>query len=270
MASAVVTQSAYPTCGQVMNRARAYVNDSYRGGAGRILTNQASLSVECLNGAFEELSDKIGNNGGITLIKDNVILTPIPALPQPDPAVQIQITYNGFFNGVEMLSGPVLPSDCRAPLKLWERQFGSGLPFVPMTQPMEGLPSAFQGQWLRFWEYRQDAICLCGSTITEELRLRYETRFPVIAPDSPDDDWQNTEIDILSSVNALATIVAYNYARARGSPGAAIMQADAEKMMRYIVRRYTRRAQAIPYHRKPYETGGSSGGNGNWGTNLPF
>lgn len=253
------SQSAFPTALDVLNRARAMVNDSYRGGKGRILTDQQPFSVEYLNAALEELSDKIGNNGVISLTADNFILSPITALPGPDPAIQTFVSYEGFFNGTEMVSLPKLPSDLVAIQKVWERQVGSGLPFQPMTQPMEGLSSILQGPWLSEWEYRQDRLYMRGSTINEELRLRYELRqVPISADDAA--DLGNVQIGILASVNALATLVAYNYARARGAVAATQMQADAEKMMRYIVRRYTRRAQGVYYNRKAYGQSGDRRG----------
>ena len=265
MAPAITPSVAYPTAEQVMNRARAYANDSYRQGKGRILTDTASFSIEYLNGALEELQDKISNNGSITLIKDNIILGPITPV-SGQPATQIYIGYDGFFDGTKIQPLPVLPSDLRAPMKLWERQVGSNLPFREMRQPQEGLPSCFQQPWLGLWEYRQDRIYFTGSTITEEVRVRYESRLLSLAAD---DDFANTEIQILSSVNALAVLVVYHYAVARGAAAAQIMAADAEKQMRYIVRRYTRRAQSVPYHRKPYGDQGN-GVNGSWGSGLPW
>ena len=267
---AVGPQNPYPTAAQVMNRARAFVNDAFRGGAGRILTNQAPFTTEYLNSALEELQDKISNNGVITLIRDNVILTPITALATVDPSVQIQVAYNGFYNGSEWVTSPMLPADVRAVQKVWERQTGSGQPFRPMTQSQEGLPSVYQTSWLNRWEYREDAICMVGSTVTEDLRIRYESRFQSIPADSSEDNWQDTEIAILSSVNALATIVAYNYARARGAAQAQVMQADSDRQMRYIVRRYTRRAQSVPYRRQPYGANGGKDGSGLYYSNLPY
>lgn len=137
-----------------------------------------------------------------------------------------------------------------------------------MTQPMEGLQSRDQGQFFGQWEWRTDRLYLVGSTVEEELRLRIETRSPVLSADA---DLSQTQIVILSSVNALATYVAYVYARARGAQAAAVMQADADRQSRYILRRYTRQAQAIKYHRKAY--GGQAGnpGNGIWGNSaFPF
>lgn len=254
-----VTQTPYPTVGQIMNLARAYVNDAFRGGQGRILTNQAPFTVQYLNGALGHLQDKIGNNA-ITLIKDNVILTPITQLPGPNPATQIYISFQGFFNGTIMVPQPVLPSDCRTVLEVWERQTGSGLQFVPMTQPMYGLPSTFQTNALQIWEWRQDRINMLGSMITEDIRIRYESRLPFIAPDSSEDDWNNTQINILSSENAMAHIVAYFYARARGAQAAASLKQDADEYIHDIVNRYVRRDQATPFHREPYGGGRNNGG----------
>lgn len=260
----IQTQTAYPNAQQVMNRARAFVNDAFRGGAGRILTDQAPFTTEYLNAALEELQDKISTNGVITLIQDNIILSPITPVTGSNPAQKLFIGYNGFFNGTNMVSLPRLPSNLITIDKVWERQTGSGLPFKEMTQPMEGLPSILQGPWLNVWEYRQDAIYLTGSTIAEDLRVRGQIRFvPVSAEDN--DDFANVEINILASVNALATLVAYNYARARGAAAAQQMQADAEKMMRYIVRRYTRRAQGVYYNRRGYGESGDRRG-----VNLPY
>jgi hypothetical protein len=270
---AVLPQQPYPTAGAVMNRARSFVNDSYLGGKGRILTNLAPFTAEYLNSALEELQDRIRNNGVITLTKDNVIVSPILALAQPDPSQQILLAYTGLYVNGGWQKQPVLPGDLVSIERVWERQTGSGLPFVHMTQPMEGLPSIYQGPHLRFWEYRQDGIAMVGSTVTADLRLRYQMQFGSIAPDvvSPtgNDSWNNIEIGILCSVNALATIVAYVYARARGAQGAPIMSADAEKHIRLIINRYIRRAQSIHYNRKSYGESASNAGNSRSG-NLPY
>ena len=268
----VLPAAHYPTVSAVMNRARSFVNDSYQGGAGRILTNFAAFTVEYLNSALEELQERIRNNGVITLTRDNVIVGPIPPLAEPDPAQQINLAYTGLYVNGSWLATPTLPADLVAIEKVWERQVGSGVPFAPMTQPMEGLQSLYQGPWLRFWEYRQDMIVMPGSTTTEELRLRYTAVLPIIGKDlvSPDGDesWTTTSINILSSVNALATIVAYNYARARGAQQAQVMQADAEKFMRLIINKYVRRAQSVRYYRKPY--GENQNQMSRTGNNLPY
>lgn len=243
----------YATAEAVANRARAFVNDSYRGGAGRILTDSSSFLIEYLNAALEELQSKLRNNGVITFLRDNFIMSPILPLANPDPSVQQFISYEGYFDGTTMHDLPTLPDDMLMPQKLWERQTGSGLSFAEMNQPMEGLPSIMQGPFLGVWEYRQDRIYLIGSTSTEDLRLRYVAQ---VTPLTADDDLANTQIQILASVNALAKLTAYHYALARGAQAATVMQTDADRYTRLIVRQYTRRAMSVRYNRRPYGDSG--------------
>ena len=253
----------YPNAEQVMNRARAFVNDAFQGGAGRILTDKNPFTVQFLNSALEFLQDRIRNRGVITLEYDNVILTPITPPPVLQPGIQQQVAYNGFFNGVSWVPQPALPANCVSVLEVWERQTGSGLPFQPMKQ-LRPLPDRYQGPWLVNWEYRQDRIILLGSTVSEDLRIRFQAQLGEIAPATAKNPLSNVSIGILCSVNALATLVAYTYARALGAPAAQTMQQDAEVLVRLITNRYTRQNQHVQYRRRGF-------GNRNIGrVNLPW
>lgn len=244
----VVQQTNYPSALDVMNRARALVNDAYQAGAGRILTDAAPFTIEFLNSAIEELQDDLGNNGVITLIVDNVLLTPITPVITPDPSVQVSISFDGYFNGTSMTATPALPSDCVAVLQLWERVTGTQ-GFLPMAEPQGPLCPQMQTAYQGHWEYRGDAIWMPGSTQTEDIRIRYESRFTPIGKGT---ELDTVQVNILASTNALATLVAYNYARARGAAQAQMMKADAEEQKRKIINRYTRRGQGKPCHRQPY------------------
>jgi hypothetical protein len=256
----ITPQTPYPTVEQVANRLRAYVNDTFNDGAGRLLTDTNPVTVQIINGALEELEDKIGNNQVITLTVDNYIATPILPVQQQNPQTQVTLAYTGYFDGTVWWPTPVLPGDCISVEKVWEMQTGSNVGFQEMRQCQEGLPSCLQGPWLNLWEYRQDSIYMPGSTITEDLRLRYTTRFLPIAPPSPTNVWSDITINILASVNSLATVAGYLYARGRGGQAAATMVADGLRMMNYITNRYIRRAQHISYGRQSY--GDSSSGDG--------
>lgn len=238
-----------------MNRARAIVNDAYKQGQGLILTNTAPFTTEFLNAALEELQDRMGNAAAeIVLTWDNIILTPI--LPVAiNPATQIFISYEGFFDGTTMHESPSLPTNIISVKKLEERITGSDLPFLDMGQPMENLPSVNQSAYLNYWEYRGDRIYMIGSTSTEDLRLRGEIRqMPIAAADAP--TLNNVQISILASINAMACIVAWHYAKARGAKAAQIMQSEKEYFIKQIRRRYSRRAQGIQYQRRFYGQGG--------------
>ena len=248
----VAPVTSYPTVEAVMLRARAYVNDAYNGNQGRILTDVAPFSIEYLNGALENLQDELRDYEAVTLIRDNYIMSPITAIANVDPSVQINVSFTGFYNGVSQVALPTLPSDMLVPLFLWERITGSNLPFTEMEQPQGGLPSYYQGQSLRFWEWRSDAIWMMGSQSTEDLRLRYQAQLLPLAPSSPTNPFSNVSIVIQASVEALAHLVAYRYARARGSQMGMIFKQDADSAMRSIMNRYVLQSQGIRHERIPY------------------
>lgn len=272
---AVLPAAPYPTVAQVMNRARALVNDAYQAGAGRILTNKAPFSVEYLNSALEEVQERIRNNGVITLTRDNVLVGPLPPLAASDPNQQTSLAYTGFYVNGTWLPNPKLPSDLVAIERVWEQQTGSGIPFSPMTQPMEGLPSVYQGPFNRMFEYRGDAIWMPGALSLITLRLRYTAVLPIIGPDlvdpqTQDESWATTSINILSTTNVLAQLVAARYVEARnpGSPGAQTAAANGEKYMRLITNKYTRMKQRTRYNRRAY--GDTQNQNSRTTNNLPY
>jgi hypothetical protein len=235
-----------------MNRARAYINDAYQGGAGRILTDTAPFTIEYLNGALEYLQDELRDYDSITLVRDNYIMTPITPVVNVDPSVQINVSFTGFYDGTIQHALPTLPSDMLVPLQLWERQNGSGLPFSLMFQPQNGLCSDYQGQLLYNWEWRNDAIWMLGSTSIEDLRLRYQAQLLPLAASSPTNNFANVSIVIQASTEAMAHLVAYRYARARGAQMAQLFKADADDALRSIMNRYVKQDQGIRHERQPY------------------
>jgi hypothetical protein len=255
---------AYPKVEAVMKRARSYVNDAFNNGAGRILTDKAPFTVEYLNGALEELQDTMRDYGAVTLIRDNYIMTPITPVVKIDSEVQINVSFTGFFDGKLQHALPALPADCLVPITLYERETGSGNDFNPMEQIQNNLPSASQCQSLGIWEWRggqgADAIWMIGATTTRDLRLRYQGQLVPIAPNTQIEtngefapSWDNTQISIQASVEALANLVAYRYARARGPAEAQVFKADAASAIHSILNRYVKQSQGIRYERQPYD-----------------
>ena len=243
-----------------MNRARAYVNDAFNAGAGRILTDQAPFTVEYLNGALENLQDRLRDYGAITLIRDNYIMTPITPVVAINPVVQVNVSFTGYFDGTTQHDNPKLPADLLVPMFLWERETGSNNDFGAMYQPQGGLPSSSQCQYLGVWDWRGgqagDAIWMIGATTSRDLRLRYQGQLVPIAAASAENLWSNVQIAIQASVEALAHLVAYSYARARGAQAAAIMQADADRAIHSILNRYVKQSQGQRFERQPYNRDG--------------
>jgi hypothetical protein len=238
------------------------VNDSFNAGAGRILKDNAPFSVEYLNGALEELQDELRDYGAVTLIRDNYIMSPITPVVAQDPAVQINVSYTGFFDGTTQRSLPKLPADMIVPLDLWERETGSGNNFGLMYTPQGGLPSSWQCQYLGVWEWRGgqagDAIWMVGATTSRDLRLRYQAQLLPISPSTTENPWTNIQVSVLASIEAMAHLVAYRYARARGPEAAAVMKADGEMALYSIKNRYVKESQGTRFERTPYNRDGGA------------
>lgn len=249
MPSPSVTVSVYPTGEAVMNLARAFINDSFRGGAGRILTDAASFTIPYLNSAQRKLQDYLAVNGVSSFVKDNYKMLNIPAVVEADASVQCTIDWQGYFNGTQMYKNPILPQDMLVPLDLRERQTGSGQQFKPMKTPQDGLPSRKQTGVFGVWEWRNDKIALIGATMNRDLQLRYEARLPLINTGA---NLSEAKIMIRDSTDALAWQVAYLFANARGSQQAPMLAANFDSQAAYIVTRYSRRDQRIQYRRKSF------------------
>jgi len=252
----------------IMDLVRSIVNDAQAGatdtpGEGQIITDNPAISPftqPFLNSSIRELYRELRNVGQPTLIKDNILLTGITPFNSPtngpgglDPAVQVSIGFEGYFDGVEINSNIILPSDVIVIERVWERQSGTNDKFIPMGQAQFGLPSRFQTPRFREWEWRQDKIWMVGSTVTNDLRLRYWCALPQFF--SPTLDLSATFVPIIDCTDAVAYKTAYKYATMLGMPGAAGLNELAKEQMFQLKQQHVRRSQAIDYHRPPYGQG---------------
>lgn len=259
----------------IMDLVRALVNDSQPGatgtpGEGQILTDNPTISPftqPFLNSSIRELYRELRNVGQPTLLKDNVIisgLTPINSPTNgpggPDPAVQVYLGFNGYFDGVTINSNLLLPGDVLYMDRVWERQNGTNNVFVPMTQPQFGLCSRPQGPVLGEWEWRNDNIWMIGATETRDLRLRYWCALPQFFSSTL--DFASTYVPILDCVDAVAYKTAVKYARMLGAPGLDDLKMEAKEQMQQLKNATVRRAQGVNYMRIPYGSNNSSGNDG--------
>jgi hypothetical protein len=265
-------QSLFPTIESVMDLARSIVNDMFPGIGGqngRVLTDDAPFTIPYLNSAFRTLQRKLRNEGVTFETKDNVILFNLAPVVTPDPSVQVFVGFNGYNNGTQSFAQPQLPFDCLQLYKVWERTTGSNQPFVPMDQPQNGLPSVFQGNTLSYWEFRSYAIYMFGSILPKDLRLRYKAGQPPI--NVPPASFATTKVNILDSEDALAQIVARQYALARGAADVKALDDMIADTINDMVEEYVRRQQTVNYRRQPYggdawDDEGSGLGQTTWGS----
>jgi|HubBroStandDraft_4_1064222.scaffolds.fasta_scaffold00050_2 hypothetical protein len=248
-----VTTAVYPSVESILTLARATVNDMLRTSAGQILTDVAPFSIEYVNAAVDHVQETLANNGISTQIVDNVILTPIPPTPNLDPDCQIFFGYQGYFDGSVMHATPALPPDLIVPLKIWQRQTGSAQQFSLMNPAKDGLRSAQPGSVFGEWEWRQGAIYMVGCTTTQDIRIRYEQSLGDISSSA---NFSTTYIQIPRSKRAIAYLVAYGYAFARGSPQAPAVLTMAEDAINGIINRQIRMDQRNPIRPRGYRSGG--------------
>lgn len=248
-----VATSSYPIAENVLQLARAGVNDMLRSVSGTILTDTAPFTAVYLNAAIRRVQRELANNGITSNLRDNVIISGLTPAAVSDPSVQVFVSQLGYFDGAQLNANIVLPADLVFPLELWERQTGSGAQFQYMPQPQEGLTSRIPGSYFGQWEWREDQINMTGSTITEDLRIRYEASLPRITAGS---DFTKTVIAIRDGEDALAAAIVLQYSRTRGSALHAESKTWFDEEMFQLVNRYVRRDQRISYRPRGYRAGG--------------
>lgn len=247
----------FPTVNDVLNRARAITNDAARTIAGNLLANSQPYTFEDFSKAYEDLQFELANHGYEDMIFDVVI----PALPAcnatvaTDPGVQLYMSYTQFFDGVNTTNTPVLPNDMMIPLRMWERQNGTLQNFYQVNPVNDGLPSITRTNNLRYWDWINNTIYFVGANQIQDIRLRYVRRLPAI-------DNASSVIQIPDAKNAIANLVAYTFAKSRGSQLADSFKADATQDIERIVARTARKKQRGSHRRIGYGHKQSSGLNG--------
>ena len=256
-----VQQSGFPTVDEVMQLVRSIVNDTFpglSGAQGRIFTNDAPFTIPYLNSALRNIQRRLRNEGVTFPIKDGVILASIPPVVKADPGVFINIGFNGTNNGTTTSATPALPGDCMQVQVVRQRLTGSNLQFTPMAQAQQGLPSAYQNNWLGLWEWRGYAIWLNGSLQSQDIMIRYLSGQPPI--NAPAASFATTSINILDCQDAVANLMAGMYGSSRGAGDAQLAKvaADAEQAIDEMAAEYIRRQQNVNYQRVSYQGGGSN------------
>jgi hypothetical protein len=246
-----VQSGVYPSANDVMDLARAMINDMLRSTRGSILTNTAPFTAVYLNSGIRKTQRYLANNGMPSQIKDGVVITLTPAATS-DPSVQMFVSSTGYFNGSVILAQPVLPSDMILPLRLWERQNGSNGDFIAMEPAKNGLPSQQPGQYFGSWEWRDDNINLPGCVNTQDLRLRYEQSLATISPTA---DFANTLIPIRDGHEALALAVVYRRAVAVGAPQRTEIDAEWKSECDMLISRQSRKDEQTVFRPGGYRAG---------------
>src|SRR5271168_2676338 len=123
MPTPLLNVTSFPTLQTITNLVRSDVRDDMAGatgtvGEGQILIDNITVSVTManfFNSAVRELSRQLRLQNAPMLVIDNYIIENIPPLNGPqglavaDPAVQVAIGTNGYFDGSEWHASYCLP-----------------------------------------------------------------------------------------------------------------------------------------------------------------
>jgi hypothetical protein len=182
------------------------------------------LNAACLD-AFAELR----NVGSPELLLDNWIVSGIPALTQPDPAVQVALSYAGFFDGFQWHPQFKLPIGMSRILAANQRITNSNQDFGPLERLPAGIPGAQQGLLMSGYEMRQGAMWMGGCLSILDIRIRCRITFPpFLSTAASTINFSTAYVPILDSLNAIADKMLVRYAR-RFAPELLPVAKDAEQ-----------------------------------------
>ena len=259
MGNPIIGTTNYPSMQTICNLARSVVQDDMAGatgtvGEGQVLVDNLAISVtlgNLFNSALRWLTREMRISENPTLIRDNYILLNMPVVngPQgsavPDPTVQVNLFFQGFFDGTQWWPNWVLPQDCIKVDEVQERQTNSNGAFFPMSQPGRSLAGINQGVLNGEWEWRQDGIWMRGTTQNADLRLRYQMRLPDIY--QPSVDLNYTYVPVMQCEEAMAFRIAYLFAQRQGSAMLPEIKANMMAAMSALTNEDIKRAQGADY-----------------------
>lgn len=211
----------YPNLQSIANLFRFFINDTANntGGSGTGDGNQAGLIMPndnpdltvLMDSAIYEVFSDLRNVGDAELILDNYLLLGIPALTVQNPAIQVGLSYAGYFNGYTWSDQWTLPIGLTRMIAMWERQAGTNNSFQPMQNAPAGIGGGLQGLFMGCWEMREGNIWMPGATQSVDLRIRCRIGYP--APIwSNTLDFDTTYVPILDCGNAVAAKMRLLYA----------------------------------------------------------
>ena len=247
----------YDTVIAVLNAAKTRLNDAVetlQPTGGKILDNTQPFTQQVVNDAWRKLQEFLAELG-YTGLKAETLFSNVPASVSTDPAIQVYIGYNGYFDGGSIQAAPVLPQNMITPYDLWERAHSASTGLLTeMDLVLNGLPSVPKLQWNRQWEWRDDTLYMPGAMVATDIRLRYAaymadfvdvgaTAGPNQTANTP---WFNQPVPIMRCLDSFADYCCREISIARGDPdGAIAFMASAQANAKLLVGRDTAQPKSI-------------------------
>ena len=271
----VVSLNDFPTIQTITNLVRSDVRDDMAGatgtlGEGQILVDNTSISItmaNLFNSAVRELGRQLRLLNAPMLIRDNFIIENIPPLNGPqglqvaDPAVQVAIGTNGYFDGTLWHGSYALPGDVFEVIRCWERETASNNTFCDMGEPANGMAGVYQTSGWGRWEWRNDMVWTPGSLDNRDLRIRY--LMLLNAQFVANTNTATTYLPIKDCEEAVARKIGRMYARRQGGAMYQIAQQEEIQATNDFLNQIVHRKQGTNYPTLGY--GNEAGPVLNWG-----
>ena len=246
--------SPYDNLETVLTLARTIIADVMPTVAGDLLSDAQPYTINYVNLGWRKLQKKLALAGHQKLEQELDIVN-LPVVATIDPAIQVSITWTGFFDGANQWQTPALPTDMIYPMRLWERQSGTVQRFKPMTPAIDALPSRAQGVWMQHWDWRDDTLWMPGSIVNLDLRMRYACYLPDLAYGQG--GAQGTPVPVMRCAEALAYYIAEAFTEPRGDAGSSnpisqMFAAKGDVATDQITAMTAKTQQRANYRRIPY------------------
>jgi hypothetical protein len=247
----------------ILDFARVLVNDAQGGISGQDLADDRPYTWPLLNLCYGRLANWLEDNNVESAMYAEAIIQFPPTASYSDPNAQSRLGYDGFADAAgNFYDSPTLPPDLLQPLQLWQRNTGQNIPFCEMKQQLGGLGNAWNYGWsggtygsiYGAWEFRQNSIYMLGGAYgPTDIRIRYvpsvlELKKPVAGQPDP-------IIWFAKAGEALAYMVAAEFAEIRKAPNAESLRAKADKELEIIANRSAKRENRAQVRKRGYGFG---------------
>ena len=264
MPSVLIGVTNYPTIQTICNLVRSDVRDDMAGatntlGEGQILVDNTGISVtmaNLFNSVTRELCRELRLQNATMLIRDNYVIYNIPPLNGPqglavaDPAVQVGIGVNGYYDGTEWHPSYCFPTGVFQVIRCWERRNASNDTFADMGEPSNGLAGVYQGQGWGRWEWRNDMVWTPGSLDNRDLRIRYLCSLNTLF--LPNVDVTTTYVPIIGCEEAIARKIERLYSVRQGGAIYEMRMAEEQKATKMFLNEQIKRQQGTNYQTLAY------------------
>lgn len=239
----------YPTVEDVLETARSESNDAILSLGGDILADNQPYIMPLMQACYRNLQRRLRRPGVNTFKAYEYALNLLP-VQNPggvaDTTIQVQLTYTGYFDGVQQHQNPTLPPDMLEPLEVWERQNGSVDAWTPVMQAANNIPTLVQTYRFRYWDWESDTLYFPGATIARDIKIEYLKMLPTLTD-------VNSPVLIVDCQDTMAMLLLEKVAKMRGGVEmAAVFKQEAENEMQLLIAPTATKEQYASFHRKPF------------------